>query len=99
MGAEQLQRIIDGLQEQPLVVAEDRRDHIHQLRQIGDLDHIGMVDQRVQETRNDQCIFQIVMFFQDAAAALAVAAGPVPHIPFVQARCRCLRSILGQLPR
>ena len=82
--AEQLQRIIDGLQEQALVVGEDRRDHIHQLRQIGDLDHIGMIDQRIQETGHHQRIFQIVMLFQDAAAALAVATGAIPDIPFVK---------------
>src|ERR1039458_8286595 len=80
---EQGQGIVNGLQENALVVAENGSDDVDQLRHVGDFDDVGVVDEGVEEGGDDQRILEVVVLFQDAAAALLVAAGAVPDIPFI----------------
>ena len=42
-----------------------------------------MIDERVEEGRHHQRVFQVVVLFQNAAAALRVAARAIPDVPFV----------------
>ena len=42
-----------------------------------------VVDEGIEERGDDQGVFQVVVLFEDAAAALRVAAGAVPDIPLV----------------
>jgi hypothetical protein len=42
-----------------------------------------VIDERVEERGDDERVLQVVVFLQDAPAALRVAAGAVPDIPFV----------------
>ena len=65
---EQLQRIINGLQEQALVVGENGRDHVHQLRHVGDLHDVGVIDECIQKGRDHQRVFQVVVLLQNAPA-------------------------------
>src|SRR5580692_10215145 len=74
---EELQRVIDGLQEQAGIIGEDGRNDVNQLRHVGDLHNIGVIDEGIQESRNDQSIFQVVMLFQDIAATLTVTASAI----------------------
>src|ERR1043166_199911 len=57
---EQLQRVIYGLQEHASFVRKDGRDDVHELRQIGDLHDVSVIYKRVQESGNNERVFQVV---------------------------------------
>src|SRR5450756_85703 len=80
---EQGQGMVNGLEVDALLVAEDGRDDVDQLRHVGDLDDVGVVDEGVEEGGDDQRVLQVVVLLQDAAATLRVAASAVPDIPFI----------------
>jgi len=42
----------------------NRRDHIHQLREAGDFDAVGVFQQRDEHTADDECVFHRVNVFQ-----------------------------------
>src|SRR5581483_5798947 len=79
----ELQRVIDGLQVQSGFVCKDRRDDVYQLRHIGDLDNVRMIDKGVEKSGHHQRVLEVVMLFEDTAATLLRAASPVPDVPFV----------------
>src|ERR1035441_2121236 len=80
---EQLQGGVNGLKEQGLLIGEDGGDDVDQLRHVGDLDDVRMIHKRVQEGCHHQGIFQVVVFFENAATALLRPAGAVPDVPLV----------------
>src|ERR1019366_8486366 len=80
---EQRQGMVNGLQVDAFVVAEDGRDDVDQLGHVGDFDDVGVVDEGVEEGGDDQRVLQVVVLLQDAAATLLGAAGAVPDIPFI----------------
>ena len=63
MRREQLQRIVNGLEEQSVLVREDRRNHVYQLSKIRNFDDVRVIDERVQEAGHYQGILQVVVFF------------------------------------
>ena len=89
--------IVDRLPEQPVGVGHDRSDHIHQLRQTGDLDAIRIAQQRNQQSADQQRVFQVVDFFQQMRRFLAAAvhripaALAIPDIPFIERQPQLLR--------
>ena len=81
---EELERIINGLQEQTLLAGEHGRDHVHQLRHVGDLDHVGVIHESVEEGGHHQGVFQVVALLQNTAALfLPLPAGAIPDVPLI----------------
>src|SRR5207248_10361643 len=83
MCCEQLQRVIDGLEIQAFLIGEDGCDDVYELRHIRNLHDIAVIHKCVQKTRNDKRIFEIVVFLKNLSAALGIAAGAIPDVPFV----------------
>src|SRR5206468_8242916 len=83
MGGKQLQGIEDRLQKDSVFVREDGGDNVHQLRHVGDFDDVRVIDERIQETRDDQRVFKIVVFLQNAPSSLLVAPSPIPNVPLI----------------
>src|SRR6185437_3034505 len=84
---EQLKRVVDRLPEESVRAGKDGSDHIHDLRETGDLYHIGMANETGQILRADQCVLKVVLLLQQMRRPGPVAihgiAGsrPVPDIP------------------
>ena len=53
-------------------------------RHVGDLHRVGVVHKGVEHGGHDEGVLQVVMLFEDAAAALHITAGAVPDVPLVE---------------
>ena len=53
---EHLKRIVDRLHEQVIASGQERGDHVHDLCQVGDLDHVCVADKTVEESGHDESV-------------------------------------------
>ncbi len=80
-------RPIDGLQKQPPFVRKDRRNDIHQLRKISDLDAIRMPKKSIEEHAFRQSILKVVALLQPRARNLMLGRSlprTTPGIPLIK---------------
>src|SRR6185437_75222 len=75
---------------QAILVGHDWRDHIDQLSEAGNLDAIRIANQRIQHAADQECVLEIVDFFEKMWSFFAMAvdgisaARSVPDVPFVE---------------
>ena len=77
--------IKNRLQHHIVFFGENGRDDIHNLGDIGHFHGSGVADESVKVHRGNQCIFQIIDFFQLVYTRTAglFGAGFIPDVPFV----------------
>jgi hypothetical protein len=75
---EQCQRMVDGLQIDALVIAEDGCDDVDQLRHVGDFDDVRVVDEGVEEGGDHQRVLEVVWVPLGGAPESAASMMPLP---------------------
>ena len=96
---EHRQRVEDALDQQVVAARDQRRDHVHDLGQVGDLEHVGVAHEAVQEAGHYQRVLQVVRLLDQVRGDLALAvhlAVLVPDVPLVEAQ---VGALLAALPR
>ena len=78
MVGEQCQRMVDGLQIDALVIAEDGCDDVDQLRHVGDFDDVRVVDEGVEEGGDHQRVLEVVWVPLGGAPESAASMMPLP---------------------
>jgi hypothetical protein len=85
------------------LLGHDRADDVNELREAGDLDAVAVVHQRDQGAADDQRVFVVVDFLdqarRDGPAGLAQifdAARLVPDVPFVEGEHDALGRTLAR---
>jgi hypothetical protein len=76
---------VDGLEEETVLVGEDGRDDVDDLRQVGHLHDVRVADERVEEHAHGEGVFVVVDLLEAGrpGGVLAAPAGAVPDVPFV----------------
>src|SRR5208283_5575408 len=88
--------IVDRLLEQTVGIGHDRSDHVHQLRQAGELYTIRIAEQGIDQSPDQQSVFQVIDLFQKVRCFLAVAvhripvSSAIPDIPLVERKPKLL---------
>ena len=96
---EHLEGVVDRLDQHLISPGENRRDHVHDLGDVRDLDAVGVADEAVQEARDHQRVFEIVDLLDEMSRELALRVHPlaveglVPDVPLVEAEIGTFRRL------
>ncbi len=96
-------REVGGLAQDAFLAGHERRDHIDDLRQATDPDAVGLAQERIQQSADQQRVLEVVDFLEQPGCELAVAigviaaVGAVPDVPLVEGQPQSLRRTLETL--